>query len=562
MSLDPKPATSRTLLAGIAIGAVVAAVAATQFSPSSFVTPARAQITTERPASAQSFADIIEKVKPAVVSVRVRVDTPQTTQDDDMGDVPPNVERFFRRFFGDQMPNRPPRNRRTQGQGSGFFISADGYIVTNNHVIDKASVVDIQTDDLKNYTARVIGVDPRTDLALLKVDGREDFPWVKLGTTPPRVGDWVLAVGNPFGLGGTVTAGIVSARGRDIGAGTYDDFLQIDAAVNRGNSGGPTFNLAGEVIGVNTAIVSPTGGNIGIAFAIPAETVQTVIAALRQDGVVTRGYLGVQIQPVTQEIAESLNLKSQEGALVGEVQPDLPAAKAGIKSGDIIVEVDGARIKTVRELQRKIAAFRPDSTVKVKVLRDGKEQTVEVKLAKLPDQQQAAVDQERRDKQQRPNERNDRNDRSDRYDRNDRNDRMDRGYRNDRFGRNEPDRQDRMDRKDRPDRQDNRQDRPDRPERMETNLTRLGITVAPARDVDGAGEAGIVVTDVDQNSPAGERGLRTGDVILEVSGRAVAKTAELNDAIAKARNEGKTVVLVRIKSQNGTRFITLPVGKG
>lgn len=539
MSENRKPASRKSLLAGIAIGAVLAAFAATNTNITAFVSPAKAQIVTNQPANMLSFADIVDKVKPAVVSVRTKSEAPQTMADDDSGDIPPNMERFFRRFFGDQAPNRIPRNRRTQGQGSGFFISADGFIVTNNHVIDKATTVEIQTDDGKTYAAKVIGTDPRTDLALLKVEGRNDFPWVRLAPAAPRIGDWVLAVGNPFGLGGTVTAGIVSARGRDIGAGTYDDFIQIDAAVNRGNSGGPTFNLAGEVIGVNTAIVSPTGGNIGIAFAIPSETVQTVVAALRQNGSVTRGYLGVQIQPVTQEIQESLNLKSQEGALVGEVQPGLPAAAAGIKSGDIIVDVDGTPIKTVRELQRKIAAFRPDQTVKIKVIRDGKEQLIEVKLAKLPDQQQAAND-------PRPNQKQSPRRDDDRFD-NDRGDRMDRGNaRKDRQSR-----QDRMDRMDRDDRTS-----------RETNLSQLGISVAPAREVDGAGQQGIVVTDVDQSGPAGERGLRTGDVILEIGGRDVTKTGDLNEAIAKARSEGKSVILLRVKSQAGTRYVTLPVGKG
>jgi serine protease Do len=543
MSENHSPASRRSLVTGLVIGAVIAGFAITSTNIASFVSTAKAQITTDRPANQLSFADVVDRVKPSVVSVRTKSEAPQATADDESTDIPPNMERFFRRFFGDQMPgpNRMPRNRRTQGQGSGFFISADGYVVTNNHVIDKATTVEIQTDDGKTYTAKVIGTDPRTDLALLKVEGRTDFPWVRLAPTAPRIGDWVLAVGNPFGLGGTVTAGIVSARGRDIGAGTYDDFIQIDAAVNRGNSGGPTFNLAGEVIGVNTAIVSPTGGNIGIAFAIPSETVQTVIAALRQNGTVTRGYLGVQIQPVTQEIQESLNLKSQEGALVGEVQPGLPAAAAGIKSGDIIIDVDGTPIKTVRELQRKIAAFRPDSTVKIKVLRDGKEQLIEVKLAKLPEQQQAALDQKQGPQKKANPRRDDGGDRMDRGDR--REDRTDRQGRNeDRKGRNE--------------------DRSDRNNSRELTLSQLGLSVAPANEVQGASAEGIVVTDVDSQGPAGERGLRTGDVILEIAGANVTRTSDLNDAITKARTEGKSVILLRVKSQGGTRYVTLPVGKG
>jgi serine protease Do len=239
------------------------------------------------------------------------------------------MEQFFKRFgMPDGIPNTPntPRGRQFgAAQGSGFFISADGYAVTNNHVVEKASTVEVATDDGKTYTAKVIGTDPRTDLALIKVEEGGNFPFVKLTDTAPRIGDWVLAVGNPFGLGGTVTAGIVSARGRDIGAGPYDDFLQIDAPVNKGNSGGPTFNTEGSVIGVNTAIYSPSGGSVGIAFAIPAETVKTVVAQLKDKGQVTRGWIGVQIQPVTKEIADSLGLKKSEGALVAEPQKNSPA---------------------------------------------------------------------------------------------------------------------------------------------------------------------------------------------------------------------------------------------
>jgi serine protease Do len=229
-----------------------------------------------------SFADLVEKVKPAVISVRVKRDAGASLMSfyDELPSVPnsQDMQRFFRRFglpFGEEAPDNGRRhNHPVAGEGSGFFISADGYAVTNNHVVDKAKAVEIRTDDGKTYSAKVIGTDPRTDIALIKVDGRNDFPFVKLAETSPRIGDWVVAVGNPFGLGGTVTAGIVSARGRDIGAGPYDDFIQIDAPVNKGNSGGPSFDMDGNVIGVNTAIFSPSGGSVGIAFDIPAETVK------------------------------------------------------------------------------------------------------------------------------------------------------------------------------------------------------------------------------------------------------------------------------------------------
>jgi serine protease Do len=313
-----------TTIAGLGTAAVIGVP--TFDRNSNFSAPAFAQNLSgeaRNVARPTGFADIVETVKPAVISVRVKKNGgPQVSFNDD--DSPfqlrpgSPLERFFRRFGSpdDLMPNRPrnrdrdgatPRGPRqfSSGQGSGFFITADGYAVTNNHVVDQADTVEVVTDEGKTYTAKVIGSDSRTDLALIKVEGG-NFPYVNLADAPPRIGDWVLAVGNPFGLGGTVTAGIVSARGRDIGAGPYDDFIQIDAPVNRGNSGGPTFDVNGRVIGVNTAIFSPSGGNVGIAFAIPAETVKTVVAQLRDKGSVTRGWIGVQIQPVTADIADSL----------------------------------------------------------------------------------------------------------------------------------------------------------------------------------------------------------------------------------------------------------------
>jgi serine protease Do len=278
------------------------------------------------------------------------------------------------------------------GQGSGFMISADGYAVTNNHVVDKAETVEVVADDGKSYVAKVIGTDPRTDLALIKIEGRSDFPFVKLGEKVPRIGDWVLAVGNPFGLGGTVTAGIVSARGRDIGAGPYDDFLQIDAPVNKGNSGGPTFDVDGNVIGVNTAIFSPSGGSVGIAFAIPAETVKTVVAQLKDKGSVTRGWIGVQIQPVTAEIAESIGLKTPQGALVAEPQANGPAGKAGVQAGDVITAVNGNAVKDARDLAKQIGGMAPGASAKLTVWRKGEEKTITLTLGELPKSQEVRAD--------------------------------------------------------------------------------------------------------------------------------------------------------------------------
>ena len=368
-----------------------------------FVGSALAQNLTEKvqqlPQRPVGFADIVEKVKPAVISVRVKIDRPADSSfsnDDNDLPFPPGspFERFFKRFGA---PNGGPQGHQViTGQGSGFFITRDGYAVTNNHVVQNAENVQVTTDDGKSYTAKVIGTDPKTDLALIKIDGG-DFPFVKLADTPPRVGDWVLAVGNPFGLGGTVTAGIVSARGRDIGAGPYDDFIQIDAPVNKGNSGGPTFDVDGNVIGVNTAIFSPSGGSVGIAFDIPADTVKGVIAQLRDKGSVTRGWIGVQIQTVTSDIADSMGLKQASGALVSEPQKNSPAAAAGIQSGDVIVSVDDTPIHDARELARKIGTMAPGATVKLGTIHQGQDKTVTLTLGTLPTEKVASNDQDQRE---------------------------------------------------------------------------------------------------------------------------------------------------------------------
>src|SRR6202042_3742345 len=250
----------------------------------------------------------------------------------------------------------------------------------------------ITTDDGKTYTAKVIGTDAKTDLALIKVEGKSDFAYVDFETEKSRIGDWVVAVGNPYGLGGTVTAGIISAQGRDIGAGPYDDYVQIDAPINKGNSGGPAFDVDGNVIGVNTAIYSPSGGSVGIGFDIPADTAKMVVAELKKDGHVTRGWLGVQIQPVTAGIADSLGLKKAEGAMVDEPQSGSPAAKAGIKSGDVITAVNGTPVKDARDLARTIGMLAPNSTVKLDILRNGQSKDISLTLGELPNQQQAKAD--------------------------------------------------------------------------------------------------------------------------------------------------------------------------
>src|SRR5215470_15315451 len=366
-----------------------------------FTSSAHAQVNQEvrKVAQPTGFADIVERVKPSVISVKVAIGEKTASKDDsaDKDDSPfqpgSPMERFFRRFGGPR-GNRGP----VTGQGSGFFISPDGFAVTNNHVVDGADKVEVTTDDGKTYSAKVIGTDPRTALALIKVSGRTDFPFAKLSDTKPRIGDWVLAVGNPFGLGGTVTAGIVSASGRDIGSGPYDDFIQIDAPVNKGNSGGPAFDVSGEVMGVNTAIYSPSGGSVGIAFSIPAATVKSVVAQLKDKGTVSRGWIGVQIQPVTSDIADSLGMKKAEGALVAEPQANGPAAKAGIESGDVITAVNGESVKDARELARTIGGIAPGSAVKLNILHKGQDKVIDLTLGTLPNTVEAKADKDNDDK--------------------------------------------------------------------------------------------------------------------------------------------------------------------
>jgi len=345
--------------------------------------------TLAQPSGPASFADVVERVKGAVVAIKVKavetgdsegVDVPQLSPDDPL-------YYFFKRFG--EGPGGRPHKRVTMSQGSGFIISADGYVVTNNHVVEHANDVEVTLESGKTLPAKIIGTDKRTDLALLKIKDGQSLPFVEWSNASPRVGDWVIAVGNPFGLGGTVTAGIVSARGRDIGAGPYDDFLQIDAPVNRGNSGGPAFDTQGRVIGVNTAIYSPSGGSVGIGFAIPTEVAKDVVVALKEKGAVARGWIGVQIQPVTQDIADSMGLKSTKGALVAQPQRGGPADSAGLKAGDVIISVDGEKIDGPRELARKIATMGPGKTAEIAYLRGGAEKAAKIKLGTLPSEKEA-----------------------------------------------------------------------------------------------------------------------------------------------------------------------------
>ncbi len=455
--------------------------------------------TTNAPAG---FADLVAKVKPAVISVRVKIDEGvdgpafqgSSDRSDHMdSDRASPFERFFGQQFGFRVPQGMPQQHQIiTGEGSGFFISPDGYAVTNNHVVDHAKSVQVTADDGTIYTAKVVGTDAKTDLALIKVDGKKDFPYVKFADQQPRVGDWVVAVGNPFGLGGTVTAGIVSARGRDIGAGPYDDYIQIDAPINKGNSGGPAFDAYGNVIGVNTAIFSPSGGSVGIGFDIPAATAKLVVSQLKDNGHVTRGWLGVQVQPVTSDIADSLGLKQARGALVDNPQADSPAAKAGIAAGDVITAVNGTQVKDSRDLARTISGMAPGTSVKLDVLHNGESKTVTVALAKMPSEHQAKAETE---------------------------------------------------------------------SSQETAGTpHLGLSLAPASEVDGAGEKGVVVTAVDPDGPAAAHGIQTGDVILDVGGKAVGNIGDVRSELKQAKASGKHTILLQVKTADATRFVAVPLG--
>lgn len=453
------------------------------------VNAAAAETATAQALASPSFADVVEHVRGAVVSIKVKA-TEVSSDEFEIPRIVPGdpLERFFKRF-GEE--GRRPRPHVTQAQGSGFIISPDGYVVTNDHVVENATEVAVTLDDGKTVPAKIVGTDKKTDLALLKITEGGPYQYADFAKTTPRVGDWVVAIGNPFGLGGTVTAGIVSARGRDIGAGPYDDFLQIDAPVNRGNSGGPSFNLQGQVVGVNTAIFSPSGGSVGIGFAIPADTAQNVIAELKEKGVVSRGWIGVQIQPVTQDIADSLGLKSTKGALVAQTQPHSPASNAGIKAGDVILGVNGERVDGPRELARKIAALGPGKNAELLYWRNGSEKTASVKLGALPEEKEARV----------------------------------------------------------------------HPPMGEENdaVKGLGLTLAPASSVKGAGQEGVVVADIDPDGVAAQKGLQVGDVILEAGGHPVSKPSDISAALAEAKKENRKAVLLRVKSGEDTRFVAIAV---
>ena len=485
------------LMAATALVATVSVLPATQ-------AVAQNQLKADAVDPSKGFADLVDRVMPAVVSVQVKYANAAASDEDQAQGkrgMPNGMEDFFKQFpqFRD-MPGMGGQGgqggegddahpRGGMAVGSGFIISADGYAVTNNHVVKDADQVSVTLKDGTELKAEVIGTDPKTDLALIKIDGEgKTFDYVSFTKGEPRVGDWVMAVGNPFGLGGTVTTGIVSALGRDIGSGPYDNFMQIDAAINRGNSGGPAFNLEGEVVGINTAIFSPSGGSVGIGFAIPASSAESIIESLKENGKVTRGWLGVQIQPVTEDIAESLGLKDAKGAIVADVTEDSPALAAGVKQGDTILKIDGKDVSDSRDLSRKVAGIKPGDAVPLTVVRDGKTMDLEVKIGTMPDEPKMAA----------------------------------------------------KDGKDAGDKS--------------VSLANLGLKVAPAQD-----GPGVTVTEVEPGSAAAERGLKVGDTILEVAGTEVHAPSDVRAAL---KGVDKKRVLMLVKTEDGQRFIALPTAKG
>ncbi|OCP00427.1 MULTISPECIES: Do family serine endopeptidase [unclassified Ensifer] len=511
-----RPSLKTVLKASTVAG--LAAVMLTSGLPASISQSFAEAVKVEAP-SVPSFANVVDAVSPAVVSVRVQSRANPVSEDgngftfdfggrglDELPDDHP-LKRFFKEFGprdGDRAERGPGRRGphgegrlRPTSQGSGFFISEDGYLVTNNHVVSDGSAFTVILNDGTELDAKLIGKDSRTDLAVLKVDDKRKFTYVAWADDAKvRVGDWVVAVGNPFGLGGTVTSGIISARGRDIGSGPYDDYLQVDAAVNRGNSGGPTFNLSGEVVGINTAIFSPSGGNVGIAFAIPAAVAKDVVADLIKDGSVSRGWLGVQIQPVTKDIAESLGLAEASGALVVEPQAGSPGEKAGIKKGDVVTALNGDTVKDPRDLARKVAAIRPGTTVDLSLWRNGKSESVKLEIGTLPkDDKEAAKSQDNQSEESQPS--------------------------------------------------------------SEQALADLGVTVVPSDD-----GKGVTIASVDEDSDASDRGLKAGEKIVSVNNQEVKSADDILKVINAAKKDGRSKALFQIEAENGSRFVALPIDQG
>ena len=457
------------------------------------------------------FADLAEKLLPAVVNIS----TSQTiAASEEMPELPPDMQfppgSPFEQFFHDfqEKQKNGKHKHKATALGSGFIIDASGFIVTNNHVVQDADEITVILQDDTNLTASVVGRDKKTDLALLKVNSKKPLPSVSFGDSDKvRVGDWIIAIGDPYGLGGTVTAGIISARSRDINSGPYDEYLQTDAPINRGNSGGPMFNMDGEVVGVNTAIFSPSGGSIGIGFAIPSSLVKNITDQLRDHGHIRRGWLGVHIQMVTQEIAESLGLASPHGALISGITPDGPASKAGIQSGDVIVGFDGKDVPEMRRLPLMVAETEVDKTVDVKVFRKGVEINLKVKVGELKVKDDAGSE------------------------------------------------------------KDTDQDEPaapaipasDKIDDLGINVTALNDKIRTRYDVQ-KDVKGVIVVKINPDSAGADQGLQVGDVITEASQQEIHSTKELIEQVKTAKKESKPLLLL-VNRKDDLRFVAITFGK-
>jgi serine protease Do len=489
--LPALPAARQTFMKSIASAALAGVLAISMIAVAPGPRPAAA-----RPAP-ESFADLAERLLPAVVNISTTQVSKKRERGPEIPQFPPGspFEEFFKDFFDRNRPGDGPR--KATSLGSGFVIDPTGYIVTNHHVIEDAEEVTVILHDDTNLKAKIIGRDTKTDLALLKVEPKAPLTAVKWGDSESaRVGDWVLAIGNPFGLGGTVTAGIISARKRDINSGPYDSYLQTDASINRGNSGGPMFNLKGEVIGVNTAIYSPSGGSIGIGFAIPASQARVLIDQLRKYGRTRRGWLGVRIQTVTEQIAESLDMGKARGALVAGVTEGGPAEGAGIKSGDVIVTFDGKPIDEMRDLPRLVAETPIDQSATLKLLRNGKPVELKVKIGELPDDVQERKASGVEDKSSL--------------------------------------------------------------QMLGLTLTPLTDTLRETYKLDSRSK-GVLVTDVKEGSAGKKAGLQPGDLIVEVAPDTVDAPEEFQEKVEKAREAKRKTVLLLTERKKIRQFIVLPV---
>ena len=490
----------RNLLLAGAISSLIFALPATSFAAAQAPTGVE---TTQHYGPVKSFADLVERVKPAVVNITTKAHLKQR-----IGNIQTPfpkgspLDRQFRRFFEQQQPgSRSDGNGpMTTGAGSGFIIDASGYVVTNNHVIKDSEEIKVILSDGTQLDATVVGKDKTSDLALLKVNSKTPLAFVEFGdSSNTRVGDWVLAVGNPFGLGGTVTAGIVSARGRDINSGPYDDYLQIDAPINRGNSGGPLFDHSGKVIGVNTAIFSPSGGSVGIGFAIPAELASNVVTSLRNSGQVQRGWMGVSIQGLTADLSNSFGLENTQGALVADVAKDSPAQKAGLKAGDVITAFDGSPILKVRDLPRIVSTTQAGKTVNVDIWRQQKAQRLTLNVGQLPSDEPV-----------------------------DSGNGIEKDHKDPQLGLSLGD----LDGQTR---------------------QQLGLT----EDIQG-----VLIANVTAGSPAASIGVRPGDVILRVNNVPVHKPEHVREQVRKtAESDHKQVVLL-LSRDGHNRFVAVPLQQG